>query len=999
MTLARRSGRTMEVIATLGLFVLALAMSPGVAAAGTISPELEAVMRDKSPYRRIPVVIRLQAQADLQAAVANAQSKAHRVRAVIQALKQNADATQNEPVGGRPGLLDELAQAGPSNARDVRPFWAANAVTVSARADVIHGCAARSDIAEIAFGGPFVAVVPEIVAEEVQDNIARVRAPEVWQLGFIGNGMVIGAIDTGANPAHPNLTPNLLYGAGGLPVWHDAIRGRPAPYDDEGHGSHVIGIAVGQDGIGVAPGASWIACKAFRRNRRGTIRATAAAILECAQWVLNPDEPNLADPAHVPDIVVNSWWLGDAGECDAIGPFQDFVRAWRLAGILPVFAVGDDPMGMAPEDAVPSPANYPEAFSTGAAGTADEQLPSSFRGTADCGGTARSAPRLLAPGVDILSAGRGRGLDSRDGTGTAAPHAAGAAALLREAFPQLTLKRVDEILQRSARDFLPGPDPSYRAGLLDVYNAVTLEDAVFVGQSPPMGTRTTGETVPVSVTLRNAGVTTWIGGVHRLVAINPNDARWGVQCVDLPNATAPPDALVSFAFNVTVPNVPNLSPGYNFQWRMIHDPDGGTCTGEFFGDSPPPFLVSVRGYNDAVFVSPQTFPSGLQPGSCGWASLTFRNTGTNSWTRGGSYRLGSQNPQDNSTWGVNRVELLQGEVIPPGGEKRFDFVICAPPVQGCYDFQWRMVQDGVEWLGQFSPNVHACPEGTDLSNLCGLGVPGELRIGQPATVSVCMSNKGTNAWINGYCLSSRDGSFWGTANVCLTPTERILRDQNRNFIFGIVGPNQPGRWTFDYQMRSDDGVLFGEVTAPTIGVPLDYQASACFSSTQGDCQWVYRYYDASITSWRKMHFVTDHWEGSGNWQRIWPNAAHPGDGVPIARFWVSPVTGTVRVTGEVHDLDGGCGDGIVFRIRKNKGNGSLLHETTVYNGDSSPHWFNVTKDVEVNDTIRFIVKPRSNNNCDTTHLDPLVQILPPGMVGPIVPQSTYYAEVESGDPE
>jgi len=49
----------------------------------------------------------------------------------------------------------------------------------------------------------------------------------------------------------------------------------------------------------------------------------------------------------------------------------------------------------------------------------------------------------------------------------------------------------------------------------------------------------------------------------------------------------------------------------------------------------------------------------------------MKNTGTTSWTAADSYRLGSQNPQDNWNWGINRVYLPAGETIAPGQSKTF----------------------------------------------------------------------------------------------------------------------------------------------------------------------------------------------------------------------------------------------------------------------------------------------------------------------------------------
>src|SRR5438105_3825196 len=83
-------------------------------------------------------------------------------------------------------------------------------------------------------------------------------------------------------------------------------------------------------------------------------------------------------------------------------------------------------------------------------------------------------------------------------------------------------------------------------------------------------------------------------------------------------------------------------------------------------------------------------------------SVTMRNSGTNTWSAASAYRLGSQNPQDNFTWGRGRVDLPFD--VPPGGTVTFTFNV-TPSGLGSLNFQWRMVQDGVAWFGDFTPNV------------------------------------------------------------------------------------------------------------------------------------------------------------------------------------------------------------------------------------------------------------------------------------------------------
>ena len=106
--------------------------------------------------------------------------------------------------------------------------------------------------------------------------------------------------------------------------------------------------------------------------------------------------------------------------------------------------------------------------------------------------------------------------------------------------------------------------------------------------------------------------------------------------------------------------------------------------------------------NASIFVA-QSVPTVMQIGQQYNVAVTMRNTGTNTWTSAAGYNLGSQNPQDNLTWGMTRVALPT--TVAPGAEVTFAFTVTAPSTPGTYNFQWRVVQDGVAWFGDFSSNV------------------------------------------------------------------------------------------------------------------------------------------------------------------------------------------------------------------------------------------------------------------------------------------------------
>src|SRR5581483_4866501 len=114
------------------------------------------------------------------------------------------------------------------------------------------------------------------------------------------------------------------------------------------------------------------------------------------------------------------------------------------------------------------------------------------------------------------------------------------------------------------------------------------------------------------------------------------------------------------------------------------------------GPGPTP----SNGKNDAV-CDGLTAPATITAGEAFPVTVTLTNNGGSTWTSGGSnpYRLGSQSPQDNTTWGLGRVDLPT-QPVSPGAQTTFSFTPTAPSQAGTYDFAWRMLQEGREWFGQ-----------------------------------------------------------------------------------------------------------------------------------------------------------------------------------------------------------------------------------------------------------------------------------------------------------
>lgn len=106
--------------------------------------------------------------------------------------------------------------------------------------------------------------------------------------------------------------------------------------------------------------------------------------------------------------------------------------------------------------------------------------------------------------------------------------------------------------------------------------------------------------------------------------------------------------------------------------------------------------------NNAEFDG-QDVPDTMIAGKSYTVSVSMKNTGTTEWSDKEGYRLGSQNPQDNTTWG-GRVFLDPNKTTEPKETRTFTFSVTAPEKPGRYEFEWRMLREGEAWFGESSRN-------------------------------------------------------------------------------------------------------------------------------------------------------------------------------------------------------------------------------------------------------------------------------------------------------
>jgi subtilisin family serine protease len=338
----------------------------------------------------------------------------------------------------------------------------------------------RGDLSALAADPRVASIEPDLIVRPVlSQSVPRVAAPPVWHAGYRGDGWTVAVLDTGVDRGHAfmggavvaeacfsttgsqstSLCPNggsSQTGAGAGAPCEPGVAGCS-------HGTHVAGIAVGRSPsqaiYGVAPGASLVPVQVFSRfDQPG---ACAPMPAPCALALMSDVARGLdhlmtyAGTANARRVAAANLSLAGgafAGACDTepgIQPVKAAIDNLRSIGVATAIAAGNEGR----QGELSAPACISTAISVGSTDTGSDAL-SSF---------SNRSPHLLlsAPGGAIWSSVPGGDFAWMGGTSMAAPHVAGAWALLKSISPDASVSAVLQALRDTGAPLTSGGDAGH----------------------------------------------------------------------------------------------------------------------------------------------------------------------------------------------------------------------------------------------------------------------------------------------------------------------------------------------------------------------------------------------------------------------------------------------------------------------------------------------------------------------------------------------------------
>ncbi len=548
--------------------------------------------------------------------------------------------------------------------------------------------------------------------------------PEAEAAGATGDGVGIAILDSGIDYTHPDLGGPDPFPNSKVVGGYDFVNDDSDPMDDEGHGTHVASTAAGTGATyrGIAPGARLLAVKVLDSEGIGYASDTVAGIEWCItnKSTYNIHVINLS--LGIPDLEFT-----DPTECDEYPEGQAIADA-VANGIFVAVSSGNDSFtdGLAFPACATAATSVGATYDTGDSNAGDVDAPTRYSNRGEM-------LDLFAPGAFITAAKLGGGYVTWQGTSMAAPHVAGAAAVLVQ--EGITDPAAIEQRLKLTGVQIVDPDTDIQTPRVDLAAALdgppaTGPDLVVEAVSIGHTTVGKGDSVPASITIQNTG-TTASDPCQAVIALSkntiPSPQDYLLGTIDVP-ALAPGEQSVQTP-TVVIPDMPVGA------YHVIAFADSGYAVAEKDETNNGLTGESVRvGYTAVVVES--DIPEFMVAGETYPVTITMENDGDCTWTAAEGFRLAATSPDDNADWGISEVPLPGGASVPPNGTATFNFNVIAPAAPGWRPCHWRM-KKGASFFGETAAGATRVLVGDDSAQdqnypaVSGDWVAYEVRRGTP----------------------------------------------------------------------------------------------------------------------------------------------------------------------------------------------------------------------------------------------------------------------------
>ena len=315
-----------------------------------------------------------------------------------------------------------------------------------------------------------------------QYALIRAQANQAWDLWKPQGKAVVAVVDTGVQYSHPDLTNVLLRDGSNNVVGYNALTWTSNANDDEGHGTHVAGIAAAQinNATGIAGVAGWNPGISGSAN---WVRILPVKVLDSYGY---GDDAGIADGiVWAADRGANAvnLSLGGSGWSNTLNNAVQY--AWSKGAVV-VAAAGNSGVS-----SVEYPAGYDNVISVAATDSTDTLASFSQYG---------SWVDVAAPGDEIASTYFGSGYAYLSGTSMAAPFVAGQAALLKAHNPALTGAQLSSLITSHTDAVSPYGANTIGGGRVNVLKSLQAATPATFTLSASTATVTAGGSLSVSWT-------------------------------------------------------------------------------------------------------------------------------------------------------------------------------------------------------------------------------------------------------------------------------------------------------------------------------------------------------------------------------------------------------------------------------------------------------------------------------------------------------------------